>query len=124
MTKTIANPVPAERRRRYDRVRKTCSARELQLTIERADGDAAALLAGGEAAAAAGAVAEAVRSILLRAAAPAGTAGASREVDLALKEGLARQLEAYGMPVAASMVAAALAYDRAVAALQPASTCH
>ena len=124
MTKTIHNPVPADRRRRYDRVRGACSARELQVTIERADRDAAALLAAGEAAAAAGAVAEAVRSILLRASAPAGTAGVSREADLALKEGLARQLEAYGMPVAATMVAAAVAHDRAVAAGQAGSTCH
>lgn len=116
--------VRAERMRRYDRIRRESSVQALQLATNRAAEDAQALIAAGEPAAAAGAVAEAVRSMLLRAAAPAGTAGTSREADLVLKEALARQLEAYGMPVAATMVAAALAYDRAVATVQPGSACH
>ena len=116
--------VRAERMRRYDRIRRESSVQALQLAANRAAEDAQALIAAGQIATAAGAVTEMVRSMLLRSLAPSGSEGVAAARDLDTKRSLIAKFEEIGLPIAAVMVAAAVAYEEAVLSRPVGSTQH
>ncbi len=109
------NGIPDERLRLYARAAADEGRIETQQrAAHQALQDVSRLLEAGEVRLASGAVVVALRAILLRAAAPAGSEGVAADRDLAAKTGAAAALDELGVPVAAVMVRAAVAHEAAL----------